>query len=108
MDERTARTVLEALEGTRATELRDDLYRHCVRYARLRTDWARASVEERREMDERRQLAHTALIDACNILSRAMHRAGEEITWRAAMGDDRRRIGDFACYLHAFLGLRAR
>ena len=59
-------------------------------------------------MERRRTAAHDRLIDACNILSRQMAKEGEDNSWRADLGEDRRRIGDFACMLHCLLGLRAR
>ncbi len=33
---------------------------------------------------------------------------GETIEWRAALGDDRKVIGDFACYVVLLVGLSAR
>jgi len=59
-------------------------------------------------MDQRRTLAHNAFIDACNIMSRNMGKNDEDNSWRAALGEDRKVIGDFACYIHCFLGLEAR
>jgi len=35
-------------------------------------------------------------------------KSGQSIRWRERLGDDRKVIGDFACHLHAILGLRAR
>ncbi|MFZ1641935.1 MAG: hypothetical protein WAV07_11025 [Candidatus Contendobacter sp.] len=32
---------------------------------------------------------------------------GETIGWRALLGDDRKNIGDFACYLHCLLGVKS-
>jgi hypothetical protein len=32
----------------------------------------------------------------------------EDITWRKMLGDDRKAIGDFACYLHCILAIQAR
>lgn len=32
---------------------------------------------------------------------------GEDITWRKTLGDDRKIIGDFACYVHCILGIQA-
>lgn len=79
-----------------------------VRYSRLRVDWYLASHEERIEMDEERTRAHNAFISACDILSRNMAEAGEDNSWRAEIGSDRKDIGDFACMIHAVLGIRAR
>ena len=79
-----------------------------VRYARARTDWQLADREMRLAMSEARRAAHNAFIDACNILSRACARHGRPNAWRAALGEAREDIGDFACYLHALLGVMAR
>lgn len=108
MDIQAAREILAAIEATSLAELREDLIAKAVRYARIRTDWWRMAPEERRAADAMRTAAHDALIDACNILSRNMAKTGEDNTWRARLGDDRRVIGDFACLLHAILGIRAR
>jgi hypothetical protein len=54
-------------------------------------------------MEIARTSAHDAFIDACNILTRAMRRSGEEASWRDTLGDDRKVIGDFACHLHSLL-----
>lgn len=100
--------IYEAIRRSRWTSLVDDLVSAAVKYARIRTDWALSFADERREMDEARSRAHTAFIDACNILSRNMAKAGEDNSWRTALGDDRKKIGDFACLLHCHLGILAR
>ena len=89
-------------------ELLQSLVRCAVRYARIRTDWHLAASEERRELDLGRTLAHNSLIDAANILARAMVASGEDVSWRRQMGDDRREIGDWACHVHAYLAILAR
>jgi len=58
-------------------------------------------------MEAGRTAAHNALIDACNIMSRNMCETDEGIEWRRELGDERKRIGDFACWLHALLGIAA-
>lgn len=84
------------------------LERKAIDYAHYRAEWARASTEDRLEMDAARTRAHDAFIDAVNILSRAMVKSDEETKWRDTLGDDRKKIGDFACFLHLLLGLGAR
>ena len=42
-----------------------------------------------------------------DILSLHMAKWGETIGWRALLGADRKNIGDFACYLHRLLGVKA-
>lgn len=108
MEMHTARRVHEAIEASTLHGLRADLYGAAVRYARIRADWHLAQLEQKKEMDRTRTLAHNALIDACNILSRNMLKAGEDNGWRGLLGDDRKVIGDFACCLHALFGLLAR
>jgi len=53
-------------------------------------------------------VSHDAFIDSCNILSRNMAKAGEDNSWREVLGDNRKEIGDFACYLSCILGIKAR
>lgn len=108
MDHTTAERVLEAIERSRFVKPRDDLVAAAVRYARLRTDWQLSTREQRMAMDRTRSGAHNVLIDACNILSRAMGEAGEDNAWRGVLGTDRKEVGDFACHLQAILGVRAR
>jgi hypothetical protein len=67
-----------------------------------------ADASERRTIDPARTAAHNALIDALNILSRAMVKAGEDTGWRKEVGVNRQEIGDWACHVHAHLGIQAR
>jgi hypothetical protein len=113
MDAATAQDIYRRLSRSRQGALVEQLVRVAVRYARLRTDWQLAPVEERQEMDAARTRAHDTFIDACNILSRAVQKAGEDNGWRAEIGaagdpHDRKAIGDLACHLHCVLGLLAR
>lgn len=108
MDLVKVREMHAEIRESRFTQLADDLIRSAVRYARMRTDWQLVGTEERRTMDAERSRAHDAFIDCCNILSRNMQKAGEDVSWREALGHDRKVIGDFACCLHAVLGILAR
>lgn len=102
----------EIVEATKGLEELRPLYREllllAVRYARLRTEWRLADIETRRAMDHNRTAAHDALIDACNILSRACVRQARSNEWRRILGNDRKEIGDFACHVHCLLGIQAR
>ena len=89
-------------------ELRNQLIEHAVNYARIRVDWKLMDVEERKKMDDLRASTHTVFINSCNILSRYMKNNGMDSSWREKLTEDRKVIGDFACYLHCILGLRAR
>lgn len=89
-------------------ELYDDFKRYAVEYARIRVNWYMADREKRIEDDKRRTSLHNALIASINSLARYMERRGQDISWRTEMGDDRKEIGDFACYYHCFMGIEAR
>lgn len=104
----TASQLYQQITSTRHHDLMRELERTAVVYAHHRATWALGSHEERREMDAARTAAHNAFIDACNILSRAMTRSCEDSSWRVALGDDRKGIGDFACYIHCHLSIGAR
>ncbi len=101
--------ILASVQGIPLLEqATQDLFQSAIRYARIRTDWMMAGIEERNAMDASRTAAHDAFIDACNIVSRNAIRQGTTTPWRALLGNDRKEIGDFACYLHALLGIQAR
>jgi hypothetical protein len=85
-----------------------DLVRLAVDYARIRTDWWVSGTERRIKMDATRTAVHNALIASCNALARYLERANRDASWRELLSDDRKTIGDFACYLHALLGVKAR
>ena len=99
--------IYEAMKTGKA-DLLEDVLRAAIRYSQIRAEWMLMTVEERREVDARRTAAHNAFIDALNILSRAMKKAGQDNEWRRLLGDDRKEIGDFACFLVAHLGVLAR
>jgi hypothetical protein len=88
--------------------LADSLLKSAVRYARIRVDWLLSDNEQRADMEAERTSAHNAFISQCDILARNMANAGEDTTWRKQIGADRKDIGDFACLLHAVMGINAR
>lgn len=96
------------LASTKHVDLLRDLERSAITYAHLRASWAQANPEERLEIDPTRTAAHNSLIDGCNILARSMSKSGEDTAWRETLGNDRKSIGDFACYIHCVRALSAR
>ena len=99
--------VYEALKSG-DEHLRLQLLRTAIRYTNMRVEWLFMTSAERLEVDRQRTAAHDAVIDAVNILSRSMRQAGQDNSWREVLGDNRKDIGDFACYLVAHLGILAR
>ncbi len=67
MDFQITHRLYGQIETTRLVGHKRDLL-IAVRYARLRTDWQLADMDQRREMERHRAAAHDALIDACNII----------------------------------------
>ena len=58
--------------------------------------------------DKERTFKHDSIINRVNILARYLEKMGNDISWRAELGDSTKRIGDFACYIALFYGLEAR
>ena len=78
MNELEAREISTSIFGTSLRPLADDLLRRAIRYAHLRAERFLADLDARKAMDGTRTRAHDAFIDACNILSREMTKAGED------------------------------
>jgi len=108
MDYRTANEIYKLIESSRSIGLKKDLLKAAVKYARIRTDWSLSDLDDKTIRDNQRKVSHDAVIDSCNILSRNQAQIGEDNSWRELLGNDRKVIGDFACFLHCILGLSAR
>lgn len=87
-------------------DLYNRLIEKAVRYAHIRAGWNALSREEKLEKDESRTAAHDSFISSINIISRVEGKIG--LQWRERLTDDRKRIGDFACYLALFQAIDAR
>lgn len=87
-----------------------DLYKRliekAVRYAHIRAEWNTLSREEKLERDSSRTAAHDSFISSINIIARSEGKIG--LQWRERLGNDRKRVGDFACYISLFRSLEAR
>lgn len=103
-----AMQIFETMGGSEHTQLFNTLMERAVIYSRIRVDWYYAGPDEQLAMDFDRTVAHDEFIGSCAALSAKMKESGEEIGWRFKIGRDRRSIGDFACLLHAVIGIKAR
>lgn len=105
---------LEIRTDPDALELYRELLGTAIRYAGIRARWPQLSREEKMEQDPGRTACHDSVIVKCNMLSRYLRMQGKKAAWRDVLGDetadpyDRKRIGDFACYLAFVNGLNAR
>lgn len=77
-----------------------------VRYAHIRAEWDSLTKEQKMNTDESRTIAHNAFISSIDIIARIEKEIDSQ--WRERLTDDRKRIGDFACYLALFRGIDAR
>ena len=92
-------------------EILDEYLAAAVKYAAIRAGWNLLSREEKADTDENRTACHNKVIFHLNILSRYLASKGSDISWRDELGDEkenRKKIGDFACYTALLEGLDAR
>lgn len=87
-------------------DLYNRLIEKAVRYAHIRAEWNALSREEKLERDSSRTAAHDSFISSINIIARSEGEIGSQ--WRERLGNDRKHIGDFACYISLFRSLEAR
>lgn len=85
-----------------------DMITKAVDYAGVRSEWLLLSPEEKKYNKEQRDLLHDTFIVTLNTLEEAMESRRISTAWRDLLGTDRKRIGDFACYLALFYGLNSR
>lgn len=82
----------------------DDCLRKASEYAYARNMWEHMDREEKMEKDPGRSLKHDAFITSINILARIAEKEGIENSWRQELGNERMRIGDFACFVAYIVG----
>lgn len=75
-------------------------------YADLRANWLQQTKEEHHEAG--RTAKHDAVIHSLDMFRDAMGNLGLDVSWRNQLGDARKRIGDFACYVALIYGITAR
>ena len=92
-------------------EIFDEYIAAAIKYAAIRAGWNLLSREEKADTDANRTACHNKVIFHLNILSRYLASKGKDISWCDELGDEnenRKKIGDFACYVALMEGLDAR
>jgi hypothetical protein len=79
-----------------------------LKYSQFRSKWMTYTHEQKAEYDLSRTSAHNAFIQDCDILARLMNQMSLDVSWRTEIGEERKRIGDFACWLAAIIAIRER
>ena len=86
-------------------ELMKKMINSAVDYVSLRAKWNIFSDKEIVRMDSIRSQYHDLFILSLDKLARYMTDIGQDTAWREKLGDDRKQIGDFACYIACIQGI---
>lgn len=103
---------LEQDEDTK--EFWEDFKQKAIQYANIRSNWCLLTREQKLDTDSSRTSTHNSLIIRLNILARHLKSLGKECKWRDELGyeeDDkynRKKIGDFACFIAFISAINAR
>ena len=101
-------SIFSLKEDIELAKLLEELINLAVDYANIRSRWLTMSAQQTVQMNEIRSQYHDFFIASINNLSRYMYLHGYENTWANLLGDDRKRIGDFACYITYIQAINAR
>jgi len=108
LDYQTALFAYESVQNSRLVETRRTLYKAAVNYATIRAEWEFLNVEDCMDQDSGRTATHNRFIDCCNIFVREQSKIGEDNSWFSTINQDRKRIGDWACFVTCFIGIENR
>ncbi len=86
----------------------DEMIKKACAYAKIRNDWEYMTREMKIDADQGRTMKHNSFIDSVNILNRLITNDGVSSNWREKLGDERKRIGDFACFIAFITGISNR
>ncbi len=86
----------------------NDFVKKAAEYAYVRGMWEYMDREKRTETDISRSLKHEGLITSINVLARIAGNEGIDNSWREELGGERKRIGDFACFVTYITGIANR
>ena len=79
-----------------------------ISYAHIRSQWLLWEREERQQKDEGRTAKHERVTYCLKLLSRYLGQEGVDVSWFDAIEDNRKQIGDFACYIAYIYSINAR
>ncbi len=89
-------------------DLWHDYIEQAIKYVGIRANWEIMSREEQIEIDEQRTITHNTLISRTDALARNLGSDGTDVSWREDLGENRTRIGDFACFVIYMTGISNR
>lgn len=80
----------------------------CAEYAHARAIWFTMSIDEKHSFDASRTTMHNKVIHQLQLLKALTNEQGLDSSWYEYFKEDRKRIGDFACYVAYIYGVHAR
>jgi hypothetical protein len=89
----------------------EDMITNAITYTTTRAKWSIQDSKERREVDERRTREHNDFMFSLKLIASYMKEQNWDATWFDQLGtiqNNRKRFGDFACYLVYINSLNAR
>jgi len=91
----------------------DTVLRRAKDYAEIRFKWSMMDLSEKNAGDEYRTQKHDAFLNALSMMRTVCEKKGKDASWFDLLGEDiqktnRKRAGDFACYIMLFRGLNTR
>ncbi|SDM66102.1 hypothetical protein [Sediminibacillus halophilus] len=92
-------------------EFWEDMMDNAITYANTRAKWSIQTSTERREVDERRTRQHNGFMASLKLIASYMKEQNWNAAWFDRLGtieNDRKRFGDFACYLVFINSINAR
>lgn len=97
--EKNYETLSSALNGNEEIlkELAEEAVEKGIKYFKMRLDWAKFTKEQKMEKDELRTMMHNGFIDSLTIFNRYATKINTTLI--DGIEEDRKVIGDFACYI---------
>ena len=86
----------------------NDFLRQAADYTLVRCRWEFMDLQEKVEDNRNRTIEHDSFITKVNVLCRLEEAEGIDTSWRERLGENRKRIGDFACFVTYMTGLSNR
>ena len=114
MDYQEGMRIFQALKisGNAGDENWQDLYLEmlncAVKYAQTRANWYFMNTSQRSDKDSHRTIQHNAFIANLSILTRYVKSQGRNAEWEPILEQDRKEIGDLACYINCALSIQSR
>lgn len=92
-------------------EFWEDMIKSAIVYANTRAEWSIQTLEERRDINDSRTHQHNTFMINLKVIANYMKQQNWSSVWFDELGtieSDRKRFGDFACYLVCINSLNAR